>query len=136
MRPYAIDLGGESRTKQSFQNESDVNTIMGKWRKSGHIEHLNKAKPRYGDFTNADDYIEAQAKLIDANEAFMALPSIVRKRFENSPAELLAFMADSANNEEAVALGLATRAEKPTPPAPAAPTPPLPEEPSPIEGGE
>jgi len=40
----------KSRTKQSFIEETDVNTIMGRWRRTGVIEHLAKAEPRYGDF--------------------------------------------------------------------------------------
>jgi len=36
----------------------------------------------------------------------MALPSDVRKRFSNDPAELIDFLADKKNDEEAIKLGL------------------------------
>ena len=48
----------------------------------------------------------------------MALPSRVRRRFDNDPAELMEFLADEANREEAVMLGLIEK-EEPVQPAPA-----------------
>ena len=55
---------------------------------------------------------QAQETVIAAAEAFAALPSRVRQRFNNDPAELLEFLADESNREEAVFLGLI---EKPEP---------------------
>ncbi len=112
----ALEFPDDGRTKQSFADESDINTIMGHWRRTGHIEHLNKTAPRYGDFTNATDYLTAVNMVAEADEAFMALPAEVRARMNNSSAFLLGFLADPNNLDEAVQLGLV---EPPTP------TPPL-----------
>ena len=56
----------------------------------------------------------------------MDLPAKIRQRFNNNPAELIAFLQNSDNIEEAVELGLMekfqnrTKTEpKPEPPAPA-----------------
>lgn len=116
-RPTVIE--GKSRTKQSFRDECDVNTIMGTWRKTGQVAHLAKNPPRYGDFTTADDYLSACNKVLDAQSAFGELPAEIRARMHNSPAELLRFLADPENVEEARKLGLVEPAEEEPAPAPA-----------------
>ncbi len=129
---------GESMTKQSFRDECDINFIMTKWKRTGVIpaESVGRMRPNYGDFSNPNDYMEAANRVIDANEAFATLPSFLRDRFANEPANLIAFLADSGNQEEAIRLGLA---QAPTPegdPPVVDETPEIPENPSPIEGGE
>ncbi len=111
-----VDFSGtKSRTKQSMRDECDVNLIMRKWRKTGEMEHLSKGPARYGDFTNADDYLLACNRVLEAQAAFDALSSRVRDRMNNNPAELLAFLEDPKNLDEAIELGLVTKpAEKPT----------------------
>jgi len=54
--------------------------------------------------------------------AFATLPSHVRRRFENDPQEFLAFMADPANQDEVIKMGLATD-NRPPPPEPVIPPP-------------
>lgn len=75
-------------------------------KKTGQITHFNTSVPRYGDFSNVDDYLGALNSVKAAQEAFQALPSGLRKRFENDPAQLIAFFDDPENQDEAVALGL------------------------------
>ena len=43
------------------------------------------------------------------DDAFAELPSNIRERFNNDPAEFVDFCLDEANNEEAAKLGLAYR---------------------------
>jgi hypothetical protein len=43
------------------------------------------------------------------DDAFAELPSDIRERFNNDPAEFVDFCLDEANNEEAANLGLAFR---------------------------
>jgi len=51
-------------------------------------------------------------------DAFAALPAKIRARFSNRPAELVAFVSDSANYDEAVELGLIVpKVVKEVPPA-------------------
>ena len=43
-----------SLTKQSFQNECNINSIMKKWEKTGLLPHSRSSQPRYGDFSNVN----------------------------------------------------------------------------------
>lgn len=106
---------GGPGAKQSFKDECDINRIMAKYQRSGVITWLNSAEAQYGDMTGFD-FLEAMNVVAKGNEAFAALPSSIRKRFSNDPAEFLQFMADPENTAEAIKLGLAV--EKPAPVAP------------------
>lgn len=132
------------RTKEAFKEDCDINRIMRKYAVSGVIDHLAKNVPTYGDFTTAHDYQSARNQLITAEAEFGALPSNIRKRFENDPGQFLDFMSDPENTEEAIDLGLA-EARRPTDPLPKAQPPAdppspkpgeIPPNPSPISGGE
>ena len=59
--------------------------------------------------------MDAQNFVIEAGEMFDALPSRIRKRFNNSPAQLLEFLADTANVSEAISLGLISAPVEPEP---------------------
>ena len=58
--------------------------------------------PMYGDFSEPTDYHAAMQTISLANQQFELLPAIVRERFQNSPAKMLEFLADSNNKEEAI----------------------------------
>ena len=99
----------KSLTKQSFADECDINTIIKRYNDTGYLtDPTVKATriPSFGDFTEVPTYQEAQNKLIDADNAFMALPSSIRSRFNNDPGQLIAFLQDEANAAEAADLGL------------------------------
>lgn len=123
---------GPGRTKQAFKDECDVNYIMNRWKRTGEIPKsmINTIKPAYGDYSNADDYLTACNQVIAAEDAFASMPAFLRDRFANQPVNLLRFLADPANQDEAIKLGLAA------PPEPEPEPAPIPENPSPIEGGE
>lgn len=98
-----------SLTKQCFAADADINTIMDRYAKTGYMidPSVNPTrKPQFGDFSDVPTYQEAQQILIDAEEQFSALPSKIRERFENDPVNLLDFMSNPANYEEAVKLGI------------------------------
>ena len=65
-----ISFPAQGRTKQSFQEECDVNFILSKWRKTGHLSHLNPENPRYEDYSSVEDYQSAQHLLMAAEDAF------------------------------------------------------------------
>lgn len=119
----------ESRTKQEFAKEADINNIMAQYVKTG-VLPASEREPQYGDFLNATDYREALEAVLAAEEDFSQLPSDVRERFENDPAQLLEFVENEDNYEEALELGLlAEDALPPAVPEPkqkAAPEPPQP----------
>lgn len=95
-----------TRAKQSFRDECDVNQILKKYQATGIPPSVNKAQGHYGDFAHVDDYQTALNTVLHANESFMDLPSSVRARFGHDPAQLLAFVQDSSNLDEAIRLGI------------------------------
>lgn len=118
--PYdgeAIKVGidtGPSMTKQSHKDECDINRIMSKYQKTGIITHVAKYAARYGEASDID-YQTALNTVMEAQQMFADLPSTVRKRFDNDPAEFLQFVSDPGNVEEMRQLGLV---EVPTEPIP------------------
>lgn len=110
----AVDFtDAEDLTVQSFKEETDINTILRRFGVTGHLP-LARGTPLYGDFSNAVDYQTALNMTHEAQRAFDALPSRIRKRFNNNPAELIAFLQDDNNREESDRLGLTV----PEPPDP------------------
>ncbi|NLZ52937.1 MAG: hypothetical protein GX892_07295 [Thermoanaerobacteraceae bacterium] len=105
-------------TQQHFKEECDVNRIMLRYEETGNWGEQTNVRPQFGDFSAEFDFRDAQDAVISAREAFASLPSRVRRRFNNDPSELLEFLADEANREEAVMLGLIEK-EEPVQPAPA-----------------
>jgi len=95
-----------SKTQQQFKETTDINAIMRKYQRGEAITHLNHRKGQYGDFTQISDYQGALDTVLRAEKAFMALPSETRKKFRNNPQELIEFLGDKNNYNEAVALGL------------------------------
>lgn len=124
-----------SMTKQSFVAECDINNIVRDFTQHGMVSHINE-KAAMGAFVDLPDTIDYQMAIEiarSAQGAFDQLPAKVRARFDNDPAKFLDFCQDPKNQDEAIALGLATdtrppkEAETPPPAAPApSPTPPPP----------
>lgn len=117
-----------SKTEQSFRDECNINLIMAKYRKSGEMSHLARVNPTYGDFSLGLDFQTAQNHVIDAQADFDSLSAEIRARMNNDPGQLLDFLADPENLEEARELGLA-KPKKVEPGVPA--LPPKPKDPTP-----
>jgi len=123
---------GESKTEQSHRAEVDINQIVRRAQKTGMLPS-NAGSARYGDFSQVADYHTAVDQVQRAEDAFMSLPSHVRKKFANDPGHLLSFLEDPENREEAMELGIIARPLPKPDPAPVA-NPDLPKktpEPSP-----
>ncbi len=114
------DPGGDSRTKQAFREETDINNIMRKHEKGLLIDHVNVHQGDYGNYIDAPDYHTALNRLHDADAAFMTIPAEIRAKFYNDPAEFLAFAQDPDNLDEMREMGLAPqeRSEARTEPEP------------------
>ncbi|WNK14031.1 MAG: internal scaffolding protein [Microvirus sp.] len=126
---FGVSADGElvpqvSMTKQEFMGDCDINNILAEFKVTGQIRHLaaNAAAGVYANLADLPDYQTALNAVAIGNEAFASLPSKLRARFENDPAQFLAFMEDPANQDEIVKLGLAVDTRPPAPPEP--PTPP------------
>lgn len=116
-RKIRITFPAEGRTKQSFKQECDINTIMSRYLKTGLLEHVRQDIAQFIDVTGAD-FMEAQNLVAGANSMFHSLPSHIRTKFDNNPAEFLKFMENPANAQEAISLGLqAAQAETSHPPS-------------------
>ena len=109
-KPYTreavqIDAGGESRTKQSFKKECDINLIMAKYQKTGAITHFNKHQQNYG-MADGQTFQDAMNLVCEAQEMFNDLPSSIRSRFGNDPAAFLDFVQNEENADEMARMGL------------------------------
>ena len=83
-----IFFNDESLTRQEFKDECDLDLMLKRFKRTP----------------------EGRAAL--ANASFMALPAIVRRRFDNDSAQFLDFILNPANIEEARSLGLAKPKEE------------------------
>ncbi len=100
-----------SLCEQHHADSCDINKIMGRYRKTGVVDHLNKHGPMYGEIPSLD-LQEATEVVIKANEMFDDLPSHIRNKFDNKPGDFLDFVQNPANLEEMRELGL-SKVEEP-----------------------
>jgi phage internal scaffolding protein len=102
-------IEGESMTKQSFKDESDINFIMQKYQQTGYLNPDVIRDSDYFDASNALNFQDAMNIVVNAQDSFDALPSHIRKRFANDPALFLDFVGDEKNEDELRELGLLPR---------------------------
>jgi len=91
--------------QQNFKDECDINVIVRNFGLTGELPG-QPLSPQYGDFTGVLDYHSAVNAVLAAQDDFMELPAQLRSRFNNDPAELIDFLANEQNREEAIKLGL------------------------------
>jgi phage internal scaffolding protein len=114
-----IDKGNhvfeESKTEQAHKSEVDINNIV---KRAGAGELIAKVNAlqnwTYDDVTN-NDFQEAMNAIIKARDTFSAVPSQIRKRFNNDPAAFMDFVRNPDNKQELVEMGLATAEVAPGP---------------------
>lgn len=129
-RPHDPELGafdntdpetGEvlpSMTRQSEMDACDIHNVLKQFSQQG-FENLvreNAAKGQYADLPDELDYQASLNTVIAARAAFETLPSQVRERFFNDPSRFLEFLANPANQDEAIRLGLAQDTRTPEAP--------------------
>lgn len=101
----ALKCETPSMTRQSDKRDTDINYLMQKFQKTGYFPPIPEGFARYVEVPETD-YHQAMDTLLDTQQAFSQLPSSVRDRFKNDPSELLAFLDNPENYQEAVELGL------------------------------
>lgn len=112
---FGLDCSDEpSLTRAEFAAECDVNNIMAQYEKTGVLNHYARSEPRYLDVSDVPDLQRAMTILADAEQAFMSLPAVVRREFDNDSAKFVAFAQDPENVEKMREWGLA----EPLPPEP------------------
>ena len=115
---YFLDENGDplpSMTEQHHKDSCDVIKILNQYDRTGLITHVNQSTAQYGDFTEINEYQESLELVNSATNAFMELPSEIRKKFENDPGLFFEFATNPANKAELVEMGLAYASEEPVP---------------------
>jgi len=98
------------RAVQAGKDEADINNLVKTYARTGIVPGADIPSFNF-EVDEIVDYQTALNRIMQADADFMSLPSGVRERFDNDPAQLLAFVHDSANRDEAIELGLVPRPE-------------------------
>lgn len=93
-----------SMTERSHKGETDINKIVARAEKNK-VFPVSTRPAIFADFSGYD-FERNMITIAKANEAFMSLPVDIRKRFNNNVSELVAFVEDPKNKDEAIKLGL------------------------------
>lgn len=104
----------EDRTQQSFKDECNINFLMKRYEKTGVLPVGRQTRPQYVDAT-VINFQSAMERVAEVRGVFSLLDAKTRKRFENDPEQMLEFLADPSNLEEARRLGLVAPEEAPKP---------------------
>lgn len=113
----ALHCMDESRAQQHMKDEVDINTIVKNFGLTGQLP-TDVRVPLGDEFQDITDFHTAVTKITQAREGFMKLPADIRTRFNNDPGNLINFLEDPNNRDEAVRMGIVN-----APPAPPAPAP-------------
>jgi len=116
----------DGRTQVHFGKQVDINNILAKYRKTGIIEHVKRAKERFGDFTELGEYAKNLDKVAKAQQSFEMLPAELRNQFKNSISGFFEYIGDEKNREQCVKWGIFNPPEEPKA-APAAAAEPAPQ---------
>lgn len=102
-----LECRDPSLAQQHFKDETDINVLLERFKVTGQMPQGVRL-PSYGDFTGVTDFRSAQEAVLNARNAFMDLSPALRERFGNDPQQLLEFVSDEKNRDEAIRLGLVT----------------------------
>lgn len=95
-----------SMTLQSAAPECDIYNILNQFNTTGIVTHVASGTPQYSDVSEVPDYQAAMEIIMTAEEQFSALPSHVRREFDNDPCKMLEFIQNPDNYKRGVELGL------------------------------
>lgn len=108
-RKLVVDLVFDEdspHTRQEFADECDINNIMAQYQTNGgQLFHINEALPQYLD-VSGEDFRDHMDFVAEAKTMFQELPSKIRARFENDPAQFLDFCSQDKNGPELASMGL------------------------------
>lgn len=119
-----LDCKDATRTKQSFKDECDINTLVERFSITGEIPTSDRI-PLPVDIGTGMDFKDAMNQVVAARESFDQLPAKVRARFDNDPARFLDFVHyDEDARDDLKKWGL-LKPEEPQAPPPAPNPPPV-----------
>lgn len=124
-RVKPVCVTGPGLTKQEFAKEADINHIMKRYMMTGSLTgRIDGLQPIFADVSGIGDYADVLRRIDAARSAFGQLSAQVRGRFRNDAGELVDFLQDEGNRDEAISLGLLPpRAVAVEPVAPVVPVP-------------
>lgn len=94
-------------TQQQYKDQVNVNKIMEKYKKTGTITHVrNAANGVYLDLTEIPDYPTALMQVQQAQQMFEQIPAHIRMKFSNDPGQLITYLKNPDNLQEAIKYGL------------------------------
>lgn len=105
VKRFQTHFEGESKTEQSHKSECEIDNIIAKHHKTGAVTHVNKHQPNYGN-ASGQDFLSAMLVVTEAQQMFQELPSNVRNKYNNDPAQFLDAVQDPAKESELVELGI------------------------------
>lgn len=111
-RRVTLDMPEDEKilVEQHHKDEVNINNIV---KRHGMDMIAKTALLNQGEYIMDDnptnDFQEAMFIVTKANETFQKMPSEIRKKFNNSPAEYMDFIQNPENIDEMVSLGLAQR---------------------------
>lgn len=104
--PRVDTTGDIVYTQQSGKDDADINVIVERAKRGVPVQTRDESA-MYGDFTQVPtDLRDCLNKMRFADQLFMSMDANVRKRFNNQPVEMLDFLSDPKNRDEAIKLGL------------------------------
>ena len=97
-----------SLTEQHHLNDVNINSIISRYDRTGVLgdPFRQYSSGVFADISDVKDFHSIQTQLCAAKESFDALPSSLRKRFDNDPLKMVEFLQNSDNDAEAIKLGL------------------------------
>lgn len=102
-----VTFTDESLTQQQFKDECDLNKVMEVYVNTGLWmgDSLRESRDAvFADVVGFEDYQDVMDNMEAVNAAFEELPADVRLLFNNQPGELVTWLANPANVEEAKSL--------------------------------
>lgn len=111
-RVKPVTSTGPSSAKQEFANECDINHIMRRY-PVGVPLPVADLQPVFTDVSEVGSFADQLRRVDAARVAFSQLDPKIRFRFQNDPNELIEFLQDAKNLDEAVFLGLVVKRDIP-----------------------
>lgn len=96
--------------EQNHKDEVDINNIVKKHGMDLIAKTAAMQNFIYDDNPN-NDFQETMNAIIQAEKSFSSIPSEIRKKFDNSPAQFMDFIHNSENQQQLVDWGLAQEPE-------------------------
>lgn len=100
-----------SLTIKSQAESTKIQNIIKKYQTTGYVPEVNANIPKYLDTTNIGNLQEIQNQLINVNNYFLSLDPKIRLKFNNDPHQLVTFLQNPNNKDEAIKLDLIVKPE-------------------------